>query len=593
MKPNQSSNQEFFLQGNEEQTIVASDLILHFLEQIGVEYVFGIPGGAIEPFYDALARSERRGACRNIVTRHEAGAVFMADGYAQQTGKLGVCCATTGPGTTNLITGLAAAYENHVPILAITAQTPLNTFGRGAFQESSCTGIDTVGMLQYCTRYSSLVSHVEQLPQKLVSAIMTAFSNPMGPVHLSIPSDVLKQTLRLPKRNFNLEKLLHHTPISDKKVIEEFYRELTSARKIVFVIGGQCGDAVSSILRLADVFNTTIVTTPHGKGLIRSDHPRYRGVLGFAGHQTARLALEDPEVDLVVAVETNFGEWASCGWDEKMLLNERLIHVDSVTENLHRSPMARHHVTGNVLSTFERLLELCQTDNRLNVIHTELTFPTPNRNFSLDDEEAYNSLTKPIKPQRLMQEINNRFPTNTRFFADTGNSMVWAIHYLQPIDRRTKSRGRACGLFRTALEFSSMGWAIGAAIGSAIAYRHGPVVCITGDGSFLMNGAELTVAVAEGLAVIFVILNDSALGMVKHGQLLSGAERVAYELPKVNYAAIARAMGANAYIIESPQDFADMDFASMCQGSGPTVLDVRIDTDEVPPIQLRVKSLHR
>ncbi|HEX2245496.1 MAG TPA: thiamine pyrophosphate-binding protein [Gammaproteobacteria bacterium] len=167
------------------------DLLVAYLEQLNIDYVFGIPGGAIEPLYNALARSRRRGGPRPIVPRHETGAIFMADGYYRQTGKLGVCCATTGPGATNLITGAASAYENHIPILIITAQTALVNFGRGAFQESSCTGINTVGMFQYCTRYNTLVSHVEQFEHKLTAAVTSAFQSPGGPAHLSIPLDVL------------------------------------------------------------------------------------------------------------------------------------------------------------------------------------------------------------------------------------------------------------------------------------------------------------------------------------------------------------------------------------------------------------------
>jgi acetolactate synthase-1/2/3 large subunit len=577
----------------DEQVFQAGDLITHMLEQIDVEYIYGIPGGAIEPLYDAMARSERRGGLRTVVSRHETGSVFMANGYAQQTGKLGVCCATTGPGATNLITGLADAYENHVPVLAITAQTALPTFGRGAFQESSCTGIDTVGMFQYCTRYNSLVSHVDQLPHKLVSAIMTAYQNPMGPVHLSIPRDVLAQPAQLPSKNFDLAKLLRRASATDMQAIQELYDEVTAAKKIVVVVGGECGEAVSAILKFADIFDADIVTTPHGKGLIRADHPRNFGVLGFAGHESARQAMEDPKVDLVIAVETNFSEWASCGWDEKTLLNDRLVHVDSVEENLTRSPMARHHVTGDVLSTFERLLELCQSDNRLKSMDVTASFPTQKTSFTLNDEDKYYSDATPIKPQRLMRELNRLFPANTRFFADTGNSMAWGIHYLQPKDRRARSRGRISGLFRTALEFSSMGWAIGASIGAAMGCNKGPVVCITGDGSFLMNGSELTVAVAERLPVIFVILNDSGLGMVKHGQRLSGAEQVGYEIPKVDYAAIAKAVGAEGYVIESPSDFDDIDIQSMCSRPGPTVLDMRVDPEEVPPMQMRIRALQK
>ena len=168
------------------------DLIVSYLEQIGVDYVFGIPGGAIEPLYNALARSERKGGIRSVVARHETGAAFMADGYARNSGKLGVCCATAGPGATNLITGVASAYDNHSPLLVITAQTALENFGRNAAQESGDTGIKTVAMFEQCTHYSTLVSHVNQLEQKLASAIMTAFRSPMGPAHLSIPLDVLR-----------------------------------------------------------------------------------------------------------------------------------------------------------------------------------------------------------------------------------------------------------------------------------------------------------------------------------------------------------------------------------------------------------------
>ena len=580
----------------DEHVFQASDLIISFLEQIGVEYIFGIPGGAIEPLYNAMARSARRGGIRPIVARHETGAAFMADGYTQQTGRIGVCCATTGPGATNLITGVADAYENHVPMLVLTAQTPLPTFGRGAFQESSCTGIDTVGMFAHCTRYNSLVSHVDQLQHKLIAAIMTAHKSPKGPVHLSIPTDVLRQTVHLSNTGFDLNKLLRQSSVYDYTAINEFYQEIDTSRNIVLVLGAGCTAAMPSILKFAEFFNASVVTTPHGKGLISSGHPHYRGVVGFAGHRTALETLLDPGVDLVIAVETNLSEWASCGWDESSLLNERLVHVDSVQENMTRSPMARLHVIGNVATVFEQLIRIAEKRDGGRRIHQPKLLVEKNRiAFNVDEPDKYHSAATPIKPQRLMRELNERFPPNTRFFADTGNSVAWAVHYLQPHDRRTnKCRKYASGgLFRTSIEFSSMGWAIGASIGAAMGCSKGPIVCVTGDGSFLMNGSELTVAVAERLPVIFVILNDSALGMVKHGQRLSGAEQVGYEIPKVDYCAIAKAMGAQGHIIESPEDFDAIDVQSICSSAGPTVLDVRIDPQEVPPMQMRIRSLRQ
>jgi acetolactate synthase-1/2/3 large subunit len=191
-----------------------------------------------------------------------------------------------------------------------------------------------------------------------------------------------------------------------------------------------------------------------------------------------------------------------------------------------------------------------------------------------------------------MRSLTELFPSNTHFLADIGNSMAWAIHYLQPFDRRLAGRRDAKGgIFRSCLEFASMGWAIGAAIGTALGAPGDPVVCITGDGSLLMSSQEITVAIQEKLPVIFVILNDAALGMVKHGQRLAQAEPIAFELPEINYCDYAKAMGVPGYIIRSPQDFLNVDIEAICQRQGPTLLDIRIDREELPPMQVRMKAL--
>lgn len=570
-----------------------AEIILHFLEQINVEFLFGIPGGAIEPLYDVLAKSSRKGGIRPIVTRHEASAVFAADGYTKQTGKLGVCCATTGPGATNLITGVANAYANHVPLLIITAQTALPTFGRGAFQESSDAGIDIVGMFQHCTRYSSLVSHQEQIEQKLVTAIMTAMQSPRGPVHLSIPIDVLRSTVRSPHEHVDLNKLLRESATCDQIALRELYSTIVKNNKFALVLGGGCGEAIGPILELADFLDASIVTTPHGKGLVGSNHCRYKGVIGFAGHDSARTALSEDNAEIVIAIETNLSEWASSGWNEDYLLNKRLVHIDSSEENLTRSPMARLHVRGNILAIFEQLLELIRTNKSTQKIPAIINETSDVHSMlSPDEREMMLSDAIPIKPQRLIHELNQIFPSNTRFFADTGNSVAWAIHYLQPEDRRSiKRRGINGGLFRSSIEFSSMGWAIGSSIGAALGYQDGPVVCITGDGSFMMHGQELSVAVAEKLSIVFVILNDQALGMVKHGQRLNNAEQIAFELPLTDFSVIAQAMGAQGYIIKSPKDLQNLDFDELTSDNGPVVLDVRIDGEEVPPMGVRIQGL--
>ena len=630
-----------------QQPYEAGDLIISYLEQLGVEYIFGIPGGAIEPLYNALARSERRGGPRAIVARHETGAAFMADGYSRETGKLGVCCATTGPGATNMITGVASAYQDNIPMLVITAQTPLKTLGKGAFQESSACEVNTVGMYNYCTKSSLLVTHKDQLEGLFIQALMTINKPPKGPVHLSIPSDIFAEEIYQRRSFQNLHELINQTFVPNETIIENLFHQLIRAKEPVFVIGNRCADAIGNILELCLLLKASVLTTPQGKGLVSSYHPQLKGVFGFAGHDSANEILKNKSTDLVIAIGTSLSEWESSNWDEQYLLNDKLIHIDGTNKYFARTPMARMHVSGDLPIIFDRLLDkfydakdrharvlretapeqmrsvmpiveserrkrerrdntdyihikkspakLHEVERRLGHIgdrRKKTVIPLhPRRRFALIEEQKIYDNSKPIKPQRLMQELSVRFPANTRFFVDTGNSFAWATHYLHPTNRRVSGQRNANTVnIRVSMEFSSMGWAIGAAIGTARGNTENVVVCITGDGSFLMSGQEFTVAVQEKLAVIYIILNDHALGMVKHGQQLTGAEHIGYDLSPTDFSAMAHAMGGEGYVINSPRDFESLDFGSMCNRQGPTLLDVRVDPSEIPPMAVRVKG---
>lgn len=621
----------------------AGDLIISYIEQLGVEYVFGIPGGAIEPFYNALARSERKGGPRSVLARHETGAAFMADGYFRETGKMGVCCATTGPGATNLITGVANAYQDNIPMLVITAQTPLHTFGKGAFQESSHCGVNIVAMFKYCTRYNGLVTHIEQLESMLVDAIMTAHQSPRGPVHLSIPCDIMKTAVANNKQPFHFNGLLRNAMLPANYLLTDFYKLLQTSNKPVLIIGSGCSDAMGTILELATLKNIPVLATPQGQGLISAYHPQFKGIYGFAGHKSAYRLLKNDCPDLVIAVGTSLSEWESSGWDEVSLLNEKLIHIDSSVKNFSRSSMARLHITGSIYKIFKRVLNMqhdaldpegqiqrlddplklrgsrasIDFERRLSSRRSKtVSFPShnnveqfserrrsdrrlfpsipnhPKRTFDLDEEDKVLDGSTPIKPQRLMLELSRKFPANTVFYADTGNSFAWVTHYLHPVNRRVAGhRDLRGGNIRVSMEFSSMGWAIGAAVGGALGNKKNIVVCVTGDGSFLMSGQELSVAIEEHLNVVFVLLNDSELGMVKHGQRLTGAERIGYSLPTIDFCSVAEAMGANAYVIKSADDFELVDFDRICHGCGPTLLDVRVDPEESPPMQVRITTM--
>jgi len=616
------------------------DLLVAYLRQLSIKYVFGVPGGAIEPLYNALARQARydeengiplhaRGP-RAVVARHETDAAFMAEGYARASGKMGVCCATTGPGATNMITGVASAYENRIPMLVITAQTALANFGRGALQESSCTGVDTVSMFRHCTRYNTLVSHTEQFENKLSAAILSTRQSPAGPAHLSVPLDIMKDITPAPIPTFTLTTDYWSRPISQvDATVDSVFERIKNADKVTFVIGHGCRDAIGIILKVAKLINANIVVTPHGKGLVSPFQPLFRGVFGFAGHESASDALN--EANEIVAIGVTISEWSSNGWDRSCLLKDKLIHIDDNEENFTRSPMAGTHILGGAAGIFTYYLEYYQykpygevdtnSDNQASQNWEDPNKPI--KHFTLDDEAAFTSDAIPIKPQRLMYELPRQLPSNTRYVVDSGNSTAWALHYLHPIDRRMEGKRHACSsTFDGCIEFASMGWAIGAAIGVALgSTKHRknrkndaphnvsfyeertlvdtnkkkektiPVVCITGDGSLLMAGQEITVAIQEKLPVIFIILNDSSLGMVKHGQRLAGAEPIGYELPKIDYCDFAKVLGAYGERVYSPKDLEEINFEEVLKRPGPTLIDVRIDAEEVPPMATRMKIL--
>tara|TARA_R110002049_G_scaffold182042_1_gene349737 strand:+ start:12097 stop:14037 length:1941 start_codon:yes stop_codon:yes gene_type:complete len=598
------------------------DLLVSYLEQLGVEYVFGVPGGPIEPLYNALARSERRGGPRAVIARHETGAAFMADGYARNSGKLGVCCGTVGPGTTNLITGVASAHDNHTSLLVITAQTSLANFGKGATQESADTGINTVAMFSHCTHYSSLISHVDQFEQKLVSAVTAATKAPNGPAHLSVPLDVMRSPSGVTAPSYDLRKLIWQSELVDNESISILVKKLVSSKKTVFLIGEGAAAAIDNILTIALMLDVSIVTTPHGKGLISPYHPQFCGVIGFCGHKSAMNLINSDEVDLIVAIGTSLQETATNAWTVVQSIGERMIHVDDTEENLMRSPLAQLHVQGNINKTFIQVLEKLRVGSALTAANASASQHTidfsklvnianaPRLLLEQEEIEKTRSNATPIKPQRLMNLLPKLFPAGTRYLCDSGNSMAWSIHYLHPHDRRvgnrrdtfeidslnqsTRRSGRretSGGIFWTCLEFGSMGWAIGSSIGTALACPNSPTVCITGDGSMLMSGGDVTVALQEKLNIVFIILNDSEYGMVKHGQRLGSGESIGFTLPNVDFVKWGQSMGISGYSIHSPEDLEKLDIARILSETGPKIFDVYVDPEEVPPIKNRLQAL--
>ena len=565
------------------------DLILSYLQRWGVEYVFGVPGGSIEPFYNALARSERNNGVKSIIARHETGAAFMAEGYARETGKIGVCCATAGPGATNLLTGVACAYADSIPLLVISAQTSIEKFGRGALQDGSCTGVNTVEIFNHCTRFNTLVSHSAQLEPKLLQATSYARSNSPGPVHLSVPLDIMREQVEDVHLQGNMRAFINHEVVPSQEAMQLVLKELATKEKVTVVLGEGAAGAINTLIALIESRHWLFVTTPRAKGLVNNFHPSYRGVFGFAGHESARIALQPENAERVVVIGTALDEVSTSGWDGSAIMSNRLIHLSNNPEHLSRSYMAKLCILGSLelmLKPFVELLARNKARKKWLIQQDEYGLPA---NLLIQNPEKCLLQAGKVKPQALMTYLSDVCPDDTRVLFDSGNSFLWGIHYWNC--RRPTGFDAKKTLFHIGIGFASMGWAIGAAIGVAAGAQGKPVVCVTGDGSMLMSGQEITVALQHNLNVLFVVLNDSSLGMVRHGQKLSGGESIGHELPSINFALMAQAMGLKSYRIESMDDLMALNMALLVSQNKPCLLDVVIDGDEVPPMGSRMKVL--
>lgn len=607
---NAKSKDELLLHTSEKTT--AADFVLEFLSHINVDKIFGIPGGAIEPLFDAVSHFNRninvpkilsshqkiKSKIELITSRHEAGAVFMADGYARETGHLAVCCATTGPGSTNMITGIASAYIDHIPMLILTPQTPMSNFGQQNFQDSCDDSISIVTMLSRCTRYNSMVTHVDQLKYKLTSALKAALTYPRGPVHLSIPADIWKGVIDVDMNHCfaDFSKLSNNG--YDKECYEDLCQLITSKKKLLFLLGAESLPFAKSIVSCAETLGADIVTTPTAKGCINANHPQYKGVLGFAGHFQAEDALLDSSIDYIVVIGTDLHPFETANLCNDSSLVKKILYINHSMADGLMFESARLLLTGNMKSIFRDLEDFLI---RRQIIEAHRSKNSPqsisnvvqNGGVTKDSVHVdFSSLTyvdqplknKRVKPQYLMSKLPGILPDASRFFIDTGNSWAWATHYMHL---------NSPSHYNISMNYGAMGWAIGAAVGAAFVKENSPTVCITGDGSYLMNGQEITVAAQQKLPVIFVILNDNGYGMVKHGQRLGGAEEVGFELPHVDFAMMARAVGATGVTVRNAHELDELDINALLSSGWPLLLDIYIDPEEVPPMGSRIRELEK
>jgi acetolactate synthase-1/2/3 large subunit len=366
---------------------------------------------------------------------------------------------------------------------------------------------------------------------------------------------------------------------------------LSQGRRVALLIGHDCAGATEEITKFAELIHAPIVTTPRGKSRINPYHPLACGVFGFAGHKTAREALINESVGLILAAGTDLGEWSTGGWDPA-LMNDKLVHIHNTMDCFTRSPMAHLHICGTIGTIFRHLA------NRMETLLQEgkpVAGMAKEREATAESYEEHSQYVPPgiqvqapercqpedssqvIKPQFAIRELVQRFPPETRFLIDNSNSVPWSIHYF--FNRHPEN-------YHLSIGFASMGWAIGAAVGMALGTKNAPVICLTGDGCFLMNGLEISVAVEQNLPVIFVVFIDRAYGMIRHSLRRTSRERIDLAIPHIDFCRMAKAAGAQAHAIHHPGDFAKLDVQALCSRKGPTLLEIHIDPEEAPPLRM-------
>lgn len=566
------------------ETLSAIQLLLRYLEGEGVEYIFGIPGGPLMPLYEALFD---RGRIRPILAKHEEGAAFMADGYARVRGGLGVCCATTGPGATNTMTGITCAYGDSIPVLLLTAQVATGAFGKGAVQESTPHGVDLVEMFKPVTKLSSMLISSEKMPELIRLALRAALTGRRGPVHLNLPADLVKREvrtdLRLPER---------YRPLSasfDREAMREASRLLIEARRPCILLGHGVvmSRAYEEVRRIAERLRIPVATSPKAKGAFPENHKLSLGVFGFAGHPRAEAYLLAQEVDVLMAVGTSLGEFSTHTWDERLRPGRALIHIDIDPREIGKNYPVGVGIVGDARAVLKELDYQIQRD-----LHWT---DRPEREGLLDSMrgqvpryikgELLIAEDVPMKPQRLIHEMQRALPDDALLFVDIGNCIAWAVHYYE---------SRRPGTFFLNLGMASMGHAVAAAIGGKLAAPDKPVVAFVGDAAFAMNGMEVHTAVDHDIPVTWVVVNNGGHGMVHHGEKIQFQGRFNSSLfhRPIDVCKVAEGLGALAFRVDTPDSFRQALKRSLDSGR-PCVIDARVDPEEAPPMSLRIETLDR
>lgn len=540
--------------------ITGADIIIQYLEEIGIETIFGIPGGANLPLYDRLAKSK----IRHILARHEQGAAFMAQGMARATGKTAVCFASSGPGVTNLLTGIADAKMDSIPIVAITGQVPLSMIGTDAFQE-----IDTYGLTLPITKQNYLVRSPEELFEILPEAFYIASEGRPGPVVIDVPKNIQIEKTEIREYKFKKNKAGN---LTNSLNLEKIINVLEESKKPVLYIGGGIiqGNAGELVRELADKQSLPIVSTLMGLSAIPSDHPNNLGMLGMHAAPYTNYVLE--ECDLLIALGVRFDDRAT-GKVAEFCKNAKIIHIDIDESEIGKIKIPNFSFVSDVKVFLEKLNPIIPQKQRPDWIArvNEIKEAHPLVHFFEANQKH---------PLEMIKTIGLLSAPDTIVTTDVGQHQMWVAQcypFVKP------------GTWLTSGGLGTMGFGLPAAIGAAFAYPEKKILCFTGDGSLLMNIQELDTLAEFQLNIKIIILNNGHLGLVRQQQELFYKENFIaskYHKP-ADFVKIGNAFRINSFLLDSDFDF-ESKIKTILNGNGPSLVNIPIIAEEkvfpmVPP----------
>ena len=535
-----------------------AEIVIECLKEQGVDTVFGYPGGAILNVYDELYK--HRDEIRHILTSHEQGASHAADGYARATGKVGVCLATSGPGATNLVTGIATAYMDSIPIVAITCNVGVSLLGKDSFQE-----IDIAGITMPITKYSFIVKDVTKLADTIRKAFRIAKTGRPGPVLVDIPKDITaKVTEYIPEElgKCTKEDSSRKTPRMDEQRFDRVISMLEEAEKpFVFVGGGAVLSGASQELKeFVDKLDAPVTDSLMGKGAFPGTDPRYTGMLGMHGTKASNFGVS--ECDLLVVMGARFSDRVT-GNTEKFAKNAKIIQLDIDPVEINKNVLITEEIIGDLKDVLKTLNKRLKQQN-----HAEWLEKIQGYKEKYPLKYHPNVLSGPF----LVEEIYRQTNGEALIVTEVGQHQMWAAQYFKYTKPRTLLTSGGLG---------TMGYGLGAALGAKTGCPDKIVVNIAGDGCFRMNMNEIATAVRHNIPIIQVVVNNHVLGMVRQWQDLFYDERYSATVLRdaVDFVKLAEAMGAEGMRAVSQEEFKEA-FSKALTLNRPVVIDCQIDSDD-------------